>query len=100
MHVRRYNLGDGETINIGVEVGQWSAWLEGRPLSQVIGFPLEGVLMEVIGLNPAHDDVPPEIEDLAERVRRDVPRAEWPKGPLTLGACAETFRKHRRRRDR
>jgi hypothetical protein len=83
MTTRVYTLEDGQTLHVCVEAGQWSAWLSNEPRSQVIGFPLEGVLMEVIGLNPAHDDVPPQIVQLAERVRADIPRADWPSGTLT-----------------
>jgi hypothetical protein len=76
-------LDDGRTIEVCVEVGQWSAWLKDDARSQVVGFPLEGVLMELIGLNPAHHGVPLWIAQLADRVRGDVPRENWPSGPLT-----------------
>lgn len=49
-------LDDGRTIEVCVEVDQWSASLKGDPQRQVAGFPLESILMEVIGLNPAHDE--------------------------------------------
>ena len=78
MGVRTYTLEDGRTLHVCIEVGQWSAWLANDSRSQVIGLPLEGVLREVIGLNPAHDEVPPQIARIAERVRADVPRADWP----------------------
>jgi len=34
--------------------------------------------MVAIGLDPAHDEVPRSIELLANRVRRDIPREDWP----------------------
>jgi len=74
MTARSYVTEDGRTIEVCVEVGQWSAWLEDEPSSHVIGWPLEGVLMEVIGLNPARDDVPLWLSQLADRIRRDIPR--------------------------
>jgi hypothetical protein len=84
MATRSYMLEDGSTIEVCVELGQWSAWLKNEPRSQVIGFPLEGVLMEVIGLNPAHDDVPVWLSRLAVRIQHDVPSSVWPSGPLTI----------------
>jgi hypothetical protein len=81
--MRSYMLEDGRTIDVGVELGQWSARLKDDARSQVIGFPLEGVLMEAVGLNPAHDAVPRSIAILAEKVRRDTPPERWPTGPLT-----------------
>jgi hypothetical protein len=81
--MRRYLLEDGRTIEVGVELGQWSARLKDDARSQVVGFPLEGVLMEVIGLNPAHDELPNAIAVLADQVRRDVSSGIWPSGPLT-----------------
>lgn len=83
MTTRIYTLEDGQTLQVCVEAGQWSAWLPNEPRSQVIGFPLVDVLMEVIGLNPSHDDVPPKIVRLAEHVRADIPGADWPSGRLT-----------------
>ena len=74
MDVRTYLLEDGRTICVCVEEDQWSAWLADDVQSQVVGFPLEGVLMEVVGLKPAHDDIPSSIAALADRVRADVSR--------------------------
>jgi hypothetical protein len=78
MSSRTYLLEDGLTICVTVEVNMWSAWLQGDPESQVVGFPLEGVLMEVFGLDPAHQDVPRTVARLANRIRADIPRGEWP----------------------
>ena len=83
MGARSYVLDDGRTIEVCVELGQWSAWFKDDAGSQVVGFPLEGVLMELIGLNPAHSDIPHPIALLADRVRSDVAPETWPSGPLT-----------------
>jgi hypothetical protein len=83
MDAQSYVLDDGRMIEVCVELGQWSVRLKDDARSQIVGFPLEGVLMELVGLNPAHDDVPPSIERLADRVRSVVPRETWPSGPLT-----------------
>jgi hypothetical protein len=78
MGTHSYILDDGRTIEVRVELDQWSACLKGVARTQVVGFPLEGVLMEVVGLNPAHGEVPRSIAMLADRVRRDIPREDWP----------------------
>ncbi len=83
MGTRSYPLEDGRMIEVCVELGQWSVWLKDDAGSQVIGFPLESVLMEVLGFNPAHHDIPLSIAQLADRVRRDVPPESWPSGPLS-----------------
>ena len=83
MGSRSYALSDGRTIEATVELGQWSASLTADARSHIIGFPLEAVLMEVIGLNPAHDEIPGDIVRLAEHVRADIPPEDWPTGPLT-----------------
>ena len=71
-------LEDGRALAVVVEVDSWSAWLVEDSRTHVIGVPLEGVLMEVVGLDPAHDEPPEEILRLAHRIRVDVPRAHWP----------------------
>lgn len=69
----KQQLEDGRALCVTVELGQWSAWIEGDSNSHVIGFPLEGVLTDVIGLNSAHDDPTSEIVELAKRVRLEMP---------------------------
>lgn len=83
MDARSYLLDDGRTIEVRVELGQWSASFKDDARAQVVGFPLEGVLMELIGLNPARHEIPVSIALLADRVRGDVPPETWPSGPLT-----------------
>jgi hypothetical protein len=82
MKVRTYSLSDGRALHVTVEDGMdmWSVWLTDDPQSQVTGFPLEGVLAEVIGLNPAHDDIPGELIQLAERIHSDTPAENLPAG--------------------
>jgi hypothetical protein len=83
MDVRSYVLDDERVIEVWVELDRWSARLKVDARSQVVGFPLEGVLMEASALNPAHHEVPVSIAVLADRIRKDVPRVSWPAGPLT-----------------
>lgn len=83
MSPETYVTEDGQTIEVTIELGQWSAWLTSEAGSPVIGFPLESVLMEVLGHDPAREDVSPGVLRLAARVRRDVPQELWPKRPLT-----------------
>jgi hypothetical protein len=77
MDARSYVLDDGRTIEVCVDVDRWWACIKGAR-TEVIGFPLESILMVAIGLDPAHDEVPRSIELLANRVRRDIPREDWP----------------------
>ncbi len=76
----QFPLRDGREVCVAIEAGRWSAWVQGAPDSQVVGFPLEGVLMETLGMNPAHGDPPADVLALAERVRRAIPRSQWPSG--------------------
>jgi len=73
MSTRLYSLEDGRTLEVCIEVGMWSAWLQEEPQSHVIGYPLEAILMEVIGLEPAHDEVPSGIARLADHIRTEFP---------------------------
>jgi len=41
-------------------------WIDGK-VSPVGGWPLSGVIAEVVGLNPAHDELPGWLEFFAER---------------------------------
>ena len=71
-------LDDGRVLRVTLETGWWSACLDGDPKTLVHGVPLEGILMETFGLNPAHDDTPETLANLARRVRADCPRSYWP----------------------
>lgn len=77
---RQYPLSDGRTLHVAVEFGQWSAWVDDDGMSLVNGYPLEGVLIEAVGLSSAHDELPDELALIAERVRLDIPREVWPTG--------------------
>lgn len=75
-----YVLADGRTLHVGVELGQWSAWVDDDEKSFVNGYPLEGVLTEAVGLSAAHDELPEELAKIAEQVRDDIPRNVQPTG--------------------
>jgi hypothetical protein len=68
---RRYMMSDGRTLCVTRELDMWSVWLAGQEQSHVIGWPLEGVLTDAVGLNPAHDDPPTELLALAALIRND-----------------------------
>jgi hypothetical protein len=73
--MRRYDLEDGRVLCTLVELDMWSISIDGDSKSQVLGTPLIGVLMEVLGLNPAHDEPTAAVESLAARIRRDYSEA-------------------------
>jgi hypothetical protein len=75
---RDYVLDDGRKLTVGVELDSWSVLVDDQTDSAVIGWPLEGVLAEALGVDVVHDDIPTTILDLAARILNDVPREEWP----------------------
>jgi hypothetical protein len=69
---RTYDLADGRKICVVPEFEAWTAWIEGSFDDSVThGFPLEGILAEAVGLNPAHDDIPVDLVSLAAVIRSD-----------------------------
>jgi hypothetical protein len=70
-----YNLDDGRELSVAIESDRWSAWISGDERTQVVGFPLIGVIAEVLGFNPAHDEPSGEVLDLVRRVKADFPDA-------------------------
>jgi hypothetical protein len=65
-----YQLPDGRLLRCtpeGADRG-WTCWLEEQPDRPVSGWPLGGVIAEVVGLNPAHDELPDWIVQLAARI--------------------------------
>ena len=70
--MREYVLSDGRRVCVAPELGAWTAWSEGQSQASVHGFPLDGVLMEVLGLDPTHHDVPAEVAELARVITADA----------------------------
>jgi hypothetical protein len=63
-------LPDGRLLRCvleGADCG-WTCWVEDQPDRPVSGWPLQGVIAEVVGLNPAHDELPDWLVELAQRV--------------------------------
>ena len=61
-----YTFEDGRGIHVSVWDDSWLAWLGNEAQTRVLGFPLEGVLMEVLGLDPTRDSIPREIVFIME----------------------------------
>ena len=76
MLTRQYKLQDGRVLCALIELDMWSLWIDGEAESQVVGAPLTGVLMEVLGLNPAHDEPDEEVTSLARSIQEDFPGFE------------------------
>jgi hypothetical protein len=68
--VETHRLPDGRVLRCVVEGAdrRWTCWLEDRPDRPVSGWPLEGVIAEVVGFNPAHDELPDWVVELAARI--------------------------------
>lgn len=81
MSIRTYTTDDGRTLCVTVELDSWSVWLDGEPHSHAIGWPLEDLVAEAIGIDVVHDDIPRAVSHFARRIRDDFPRAEWPAVP-------------------
>lgn len=68
-----FTLPDGRTLNIRHEAPRlYLGWIEGRRDMLVGGWPLSGVIMDAIGLHPAHDEPPAWLDAFAERVAEQL----------------------------
>lgn len=74
----RFPLGDNRELCVVVEVDRWSVWVRDDRGSQVVGCPLWSVLMETLGMAPAHQEPTEQILTLARRIRAAIPREAWP----------------------
>jgi hypothetical protein len=63
-------LPDGRTVVVQREnAKEWVSFIEGKPDSWVIGWPLAGVIADSLGLDPAHAESPPWIDDWAREIQ-------------------------------
>jgi hypothetical protein len=67
---RTYELDDGRILHVTVMADMWSVWLDEDLEGITVGWPLENMIVVVLGLD-VFDGTPAEIERLAARIRDD-----------------------------
>jgi hypothetical protein len=71
---RTVEFSGGRIVRVLRELGGWTAWRDEARDMPVHGAPLEGVLAEALGLDPANDGVPEEIIARRAELSRSLPK--------------------------
>jgi hypothetical protein len=67
-------LADGRTlIAEPMPNGDWHLRIEGEPGAEIIGWPLNSTLADLLGYAVAHEDWPTWVDDLARQIDSEHP---------------------------
>jgi hypothetical protein len=70
-----FALPDGRTLTAEpFDDRMWSLRIEGEPHAEIVGWPLNATLAELLGYRIAHEEWPPWIDDLAQEIDPDQGR--------------------------
>jgi hypothetical protein len=67
--VTKHPLPDGRTLAAEAwPDGSWNLSIEGEPAAEIVGWPLNSTLAELLGYAVAHEEWPAWIDDLAREI--------------------------------